>query len=71
MFSFTIKDINGTELTPDSLVRLVDKNTEEPYGESSTVRLHFEDGKYTVRAFERDYACNIISDPYTQFVIVG
>jgi hypothetical protein len=70
MFTFTVKDINGKELTPESIVQLVDED-EVPFGDTSPVSLVFEDGSFTVRAFIREYACNILTDDYCQFVIVG
>ena len=63
MFQILIKDIDGKLLTKDSLIKMVEGDTEEPYGETSPVRMVLtEDGMFEIRAFESNFSYKRIYD---------
>jgi len=73
MIALKIKDINGRVLTIDDKIRMVDPETEEVYGDESSVRLVLtDDDTYEIRAFENGHSCKRISNGiYAQpFLIV-
>ena len=57
-----IKDIDGKQLKANSIVQLLNED-EEPFDDkTSVIRVVLEDDKYTVRAFEKNFAYTPISD---------
>jgi len=73
MIAIIIKDINGKELNLNSKVQMVNEETEEVYGEISSVRLVVtEDNTFEIRAFENNFTYTTLSNSsYSQpFLIV-
>jgi hypothetical protein len=61
MISIEIKDIHGKILSLNDKIRMIDEETEEPYGEISPVELSLTDsGSYEVVAFKKNFSYKVI-----------
>lgn len=69
MINIKILDYFGKELNENSLVKLIDDN-EETYGDTSEIRVDLSEDKFSIKAFEKEYSCNLLYN-YGNFKIVG
>jgi len=59
-FIIELRDIHNKILKPTDLVRRVDGNTDEAYGETSPVEIYENEGLFYIRAFVSDYSSVIL-----------
>ena len=57
MIKLSIMDIDNKELSSDSIIQMVDEDTEQAYGDKSSIRLAITDeGTFEIRAFETTFS---------------
>lgn len=70
MINIKILDYFGNELNENSLVQLIDEETEDVFGDVSEIRVDMTEDRFAIKAFEREHACNLLYN-YGNFKIVG